>query len=393
MDDLLFQYNPWWETAGFLSGIRPRGRYVDWILSRLSDRQVLLLSGLRRVGKSTIMRLAIDQLIKKGHSPSSILYVSLDDYMLRQNSILDVVNGFRQIHKHSVDTPVIVMLDEITAKEGYQQQLKNLIDRERVSIVAASSSSSLLQDQRALLTGRSQTLEIQPLTLEEYLDFKDVSLTRRDAQLLDRYFRDYVRDGGLPEHVLHPSRDYLMNLVDDIIQKDITALHGLKDHQVVRDYFTLLMERSGKQVSINKLANILSLSPDTSRRYLGYFENAYLIHPVSRWGKTNERILSPKKIYACDLGIKHLFIGDRDWGGYFENYIYLRLRQHQRVHYVRHGEQELDFLTEDNTLIEAKYNSELVGAQLKAFKEFPATRKQVIGSVRDTQGINELWET
>ncbi|MFP4406958.1 MAG: ATP-binding protein [Spirochaetaceae bacterium] len=393
MDDLLFQYNPWWDNADFLSGIRPRDRYVDWILSRLSDRQVLLLSGLRRIGKSTIMRLAIDQLIKKGHSPSSILYVSLDDYMLRQDSILDVVNGFRQIHKHSVDTPVIVMLDEITAKEGFQQQLKNLVDRERVNIVAASSSSSLLQDHKALLTGRSQTLEIQPLTLDEYLDFKDVSLARRDAQLLDRYFRDYVREGGLPEQVLHPSRDYLMNLVDDIIQKDITALHGLKDHQVVRDYFTLLMERSGRQVSINKLANILNLSPDTSRRYLGYFENAYLIYPVSRWGKTNERILSPKKIYACDLGIKHLFIGDRDWGSYFENYIYLRLRQHQRVHYVRHGEQELDFLTEDNTLIEAKYNSELAGAQLKAFEEFPATRKQVIGSVRDTQSINELWET
>ncbi len=393
MDDLLFQYNPWWEATDFLSGIKPRDRYVDWILSRLSERHALLLSGLRRVGKSTIMRLVVDQLIKRGHAPSTILYVSLDDYMLRQNSILDVVNSFRQINKHSVDVPVVVMLDEITAKEGFQQQLKNLVDRERVTIVAASSSSSLLQDQKALLTGRSQTLEIQPLTLEEYLDFKDVSVARRDAQLLDRYFRDYVRDGGLPEHVLHPSRDYLMNLVDDIIQKDITALHGLKDHQVVRDYFTLLMERSGKQVSINKLANILSLSPDTSRRYLGYFEDAYLIHSVSRWGKTNERILSPKKIYACDLGIKHLFIGDRDWGSYFENYIYLCLRQHQRVHYVRSGEHELDFLTEDETLIEVKYNSELAGAQLSAFNEFPATRKQIIASVRDTQIINELWET
>lgn len=393
MDDLLFQYNPWWENGDFLSGIKPRDRYVDWILSQLSERQALLLSGLRRVGKSTIMRLVIDQLIKNGHSPSSILYVSLDDYMLRQKSILDVVNGFRKIHKHSVDTPAILMLDEITAKEGFQQQLKNLIDRDWVTIVAAASSSSLLQDQKALLTGRSQMLEIQPLTLEEYLDFKDVSLARRDAQLLDRYFRDYVREGGLPEHVLHPSRDYLMNLVDDIIQKDITALHGLKNHQVARDFFTLLMERSGKQVSINKLANILSLSPDTSRRYLSYFEDAYLIHPVSRWSKTNERILSPKKIYACDLGIKHLFIGDRDWGSYFENYIYLRLRQHQRVHYVRHGNQELDFLTEDETLIEVKYNSELAGAQLNAFNEFPATRKEVIGSVRDTQIINGLWKT
>lgn len=392
MDDLLFQYNPWWDGTDFLSGIRPRERYVDWIVSVLSERRALLLSGIRRVGKSTVMRLVVDRLIRQGRSPTSILYVSLDDYMLRKNSILDVVSGFRQIHKHSVDDSIIIMLDEITAKEGFQQQVKNLIDRERVTIIAASSSSSLLQDQKALLTGRSQTIEIQPLTLKEYLDFKDVAVPRRDAQLLDRYFREYVRDGGLPEHVLHPSREYLMSLVDDIIQKDITAHHGLKDQQVVRDYFTLLMERSGKQVSINKLANILSLSPDTSRRYLGFFEDAFLIHPVSRWGKTNERILSQKKIYAGDLGIKHLFIGNRDWGSYFENYVYLRLRQHQRVHYVRSGEYELDFMTEDKTLIEVKYDSELAGAQLEAFREFPASRKEIIGSVRDCEIIDTLWK-
>ena len=64
-------------------------------------------------------------------------------------------------------------------------------------------------------------------------------------------------------HVLQPERDYLMNLVDDIIQENITAFHGLKDHQIPRDYFTLLMERSGKQASINKLSNILKISPDT----------------------------------------------------------------------------------------------------------------------------------
>ncbi len=393
MDDLLYQYNPWWEDEDFLEGIKPRKKYVDWVVSRLSERRALLLSGLRRVGKSTIMRLVIHRLIEEGFPPESILYVSLDDYMLRNETILDILNNFRQLHKHSVDDPVVVMLDEITAKEDFHQQLKNLIDRRGLTIVAASSSSSLLHDQKALLTGRSKTLEIHPLTLDEYLAFKEISLTRRDVQLLDRYFRDYVRDGGLPEHVLYPSRDYLMNLVDDIIQKDITALHGLKDHQIARDFFTLLMERSGKQVSINKMANILGLSPDTSRRYLGYFENAYLIHPVSRWGTTNERILSPKKIYACDLGIKHLFIGNRDWGSYFENYIYLRLRQHQRVHYVRYGDNELDFLTEDKTLIEVKYNTELDGPQLRAFEEYPATRKQVIRSVRDAKIIEDYWKT
>ena len=392
MEELLYQYNPWWEGAEFVADVRPRRRYVDRLVDVLSEKRVVLLSGLRRVGKSTIMRLVADALIGQGTLPQAILYVSLDDYVLRRNSILDVVTTFRQIHKLSVDDPVVLLLDEVTAKDDFHQQLKTLIDRERVAIIAAASSSSLLKDHQALLTGRSTTVEVQPLAFEEYLGFRGIEIPRRDYHLLDTYFRDYVRGGGLPEHVLSPRRDYLMNLVDDIIQKDITAFHGLRDHQVVRDYFSLLMERSGKQVSINKLGNILGLSPDTSRRYLGYFQDTYLVHLVPRWGKTNERILSPKKVYACDLGIKHLFIGDRDWGSYFENYVYLQLRRYQEVYYVRSGEQELDFLTSDKTLIEAKYNAELEGKQKDAFDAFPATRKHVLKSVRDIDVIDGIWE-
>ncbi|MDL1963833.1 MAG: DUF4143 domain-containing protein [Deltaproteobacteria bacterium] len=80
------------------------------------------------------------------------------------------------------------------------------------------------------------------------------------------------------------------------------------------------MERSGKQLSINKIGKILNISPDTSKRYLSYFESTYLIHLLPRWGKTNQKLLSPKKIYASDLGIKYLFMGERDLGSYFENY-------------------------------------------------------------------------
>jgi predicted AAA+ superfamily ATPase len=393
VEELLYQYNPWWEGTEFVADVRPRGRYVDRLVDVLSEKRAVLLSGLRRVGKSTIMRLVADALITQGTLPQRILYVSLDDYVLRPNSILDVVTRFRQIHKLSVDDPVVLLLDEVTAKDDFHQQLKTLIDRGRIAVIAAASSSSLLKDQQALLTGRSTTVEVQPLSFEEYLRFRGIEIPRRDYHLLDTYFRDYVRTGGLPEHVLSPSRDYLMNLVDDIIQKDITAFHGLRDHQVVRDYFSLLMERSGKQVSINKLGNILGLSPDTSRRYLGYFQDSYLVHLVPRWGKTNGRILSPKKVYACDLGIKHLFIGDRNWGSYFENYVYLQLRRYQEVYYVRSGGQELDFLTSDETLIEAKFNAELEGKQKDAFDAFPAKRKHVLKSVRDIDVIDRIWET
>ncbi len=393
MDDLLYQYNPWWEEPLDLSALKPRKRQLEQIHRLLSPGRVLLLTGLRRVGKTSLMRLLVARLVRDGTPAREILYVSLDDYLLRKQSIIEVVASYRRLHRISVDRSVHLLLDEVTYKEDFQQQLKNLIDRENATVVATSSSSSLLRDQRAFLTGRSTTLEIQPLDFPEYMEFKGIAPARRDQHLLDGYFRDYMREGGLPEHVLRPRREYVMDLVDDIIQKDIAAFHGVRDHQVLRDYFTLLMERAGKMTSINKIGRILSISPDTSRRYLRYFEDTFLVHLVQRWGKTNERILSPRKLYACDLAVKHVFVGDRDLGSYFENYVYLRLRPHQPVFYFYENGVELDFVTGDGTLIEAKYNSSLEGAQLRAFEDHPSPRKLVVDSVAGLSVIEELWQT
>jgi predicted AAA+ superfamily ATPase len=175
-----------------------------------------------------------------------------------------------------------------------------------------------------------------------------------------------------------------------IIQKDITAFHSLKNHQILRDYFTLLMERSGKQLSINKIGKILNISSDTSKRYLNYFESTYLIHLLPRWGKTNQKILSAKKIYASDLGIKYLFMGERDLGSYFENYIYLLLRNKKTLYYLYENTTEIDFFTEDKILIESKFYSKLNKQQEKLYQEYPADKKIVIDSVAKLSVLNEI---
>jgi uncharacterized protein len=327
MEALLYQYNPWWEDTVKNTGIRPREKYLKELRSYSELKQIAILTGLRRVGKTTLMKLIIEELIVSGVDPRYILYVSLDDYLLSKKSIIDIVNEYRKTHKIKVGDKVYLFLDEVAYKEDFHIQLKNIYDSQNAKIFAASSSASMLRDKKASLSGRSVTLEIKPLDLYEYLFFKDINLKIRDKQLYKSYFLEYCKTGGMPENVLNPRREYLMNLLDDIIQKDITAFHGIKNHQILRDYFTLLMERSGKQCSINKLGKILNISPDTSKRYLNYFESAYLIHLLPRWGKSNQKLLSPKKIYASDLGIKYMFVGERDIGSYFENYIYLLLRQ------------------------------------------------------------------
>ncbi len=390
MNELLYQYNPWWEESFKNDNVKPREKYLVELRKYLDFKQIIILTGLRRVGKTTLMKLIIEELITKGIDSKHILYVSLDDYLLHKNNILEIVNEFRQVHKIKIEEKIYLFLDEVTYKEDFHVQLKNIYDSQNTKLFVASSSASMLRDKKASLTGRAITLEIKPLDLEEYLFFNGVTIKKRDKQLYKTHFLEYCKVGGLPENVLNPNREYLMNLVDDIIQKDITAFHAIKNHQIVRDYFTLLMERSGKQLSINKIGKILGISPDTSKRYLGFFESTYLIHLLPRWGKTNQKLLSAKKIYASDLGIKHMFMGERDLGSYFENYIYLLLRNKKMLYYLYENTTEIDFFTEDKILIESKFYAELNKKQEKLFNEYPANKKLIIDSVEKLAILNEI---
>jgi len=391
MEELLYQYNPWWEEDYKTTDLIERTNYFQRLVQSLENRSIIFLTGLRRVGKTSLMKLLISYLLKTDMDPKYLLYISLDDYSLRSNSLEEILNEYKKIHKIPIEKKIYVFFDEVTYKEDYHQQLKNLYDKLNIKIYATSSSSSLLKDKKAFLTGRSITYEIKPLDFYEYLIFKNVKIKKSEEYLFDTYFKDYIKEGGMPENVLHPSREYLVNLIDDIIQKDIIAFHGLRNHQILRDFFLLLMERSGKQLSINKIGNILNISPDTARRYLGYFEDTYLIHLLSRYGKTNEKILSAKKIYACDLGIKYLFLGDRDLGSYFENYIYLKLRNNKEVFYLYENNSEIDFITSDGILIESKYNAELNEKQKLLFDSYLAKDKYIIDSVKKLREL-EKWD-
>ncbi len=390
MDTILHRYNPWWTGAvDPLPGI-PRPSVETLIWQYLSNEQIIFITGLRRIGKTTLMKMTIHRLISEAITDGNhILYVSLDDYQLQKHSILEVIESFRKINRLSFKESVFLFLDEITHQEDYEIQLKNLHDAGNVKIIASASSASLLKSQKAYLTGRHFDIEVNPLTFREYLDFKKISILPGDEGLMEPYFDDFLKTGGIPAYVLSGNADYLRELVDDILYKDIAAIQQVRDMRILKEFFMLLMERAGKQFSINKIANILQLSPDTARRYLDLFADTFLIHLVSRHGKTNERLLSPKKIYAADTGIRCLFTGFRDKGSLFENYVYLRLRKYDPT-YIYENKTEIDFFLTDKILIEVKYHHEpLSPAQEKLFNTCPAKTRKIIRNEQDLEDVTK----
>ncbi len=388
METVLFRYNPWWTSPFSLPDVRDRPALFQEMLNQLKNQEVVFLTGLRRIGKTTLMKMLIGHLINvKGIEPRSILYISLDDYLLEKRTILEIVEEFRKISHLKFDDFIYLFLDEVTHKVDYEIQLKNLYDNHRAKVYASSSGSSLLKSRKAYLTGRSRILEVPPLTFNEYLEFKEIHLKPQDEHLLERYFEDFLQAGGIPEFVLHGESRYLQDLADDIIYKDISAIHGIRDIQLLKDYFLLLMERSGKVLSINKIASILSIAPDTARRYMDLFAETNLVYMVERYGKTNERLLAPRKIYSADTGIRSFFTGFRDKGSLFENYIYLCLRKYH-PEYVYQDGIEIDFLLERKTLMEIKYHQEELSPKQKLLMDsFPAAEKVVIRTNKDL----EIW--
>ena len=383
MEDAFYRYNPWWEGKYSLEGIVQRPVILEQLKKHLPSKEILFITGLRRVGKTTLLKLLIKYLIEeKEIKPSCIFYISLDDYHFSKSSVLELIEEYRKTQKISFKEKVYLFLDEIAYKENYEQQLKNLCDGQNVKVYTSSSSASILKSKKPFLTGRSSILEVLPLDFQEYLDFKQIKIAKADKHLLEKYFEDYLKTGGLPEYVLHSNVEYLKELVNDIIYKDIVAFYKIKTPSILKDFFMLLMERAGKVASINKLARILNISPDTAKRYLQMFADTYLIYLVSRYGKTNEMILAPKKVYAADLGIRTFFTGFRDKGSLFENYVFLKIKN-KNPQYIYENGSEIDFLTEDKILIEVKYKSEMPEKQKLLFKNLRAKKKVVIKSIYD----------
>jgi predicted AAA+ superfamily ATPase len=329
------------------------------------------------------MKLVIKKLLEVGMDPRKIFFISLDEYTLKDKPIAEILDDYRGIMKLSVDEKIFVFFDEVTYKPDFDIELKNLYDSQNVKVFASASNSFLLQDKKAYLTGRSKLFAVNPLTFNEFLLFKNTEIKKKDQHLFDSYFEDYLKSGGIPEYVLTGDFEYIKNLVDDIIYKDIAAVHGIRDLSLLKDFFLLLMERAGKQLSLNKMASILSVSVDTVSRYQEYFFRTFLIQSIQRHGKTNERVLSPKKVYAADTGIRNYFTGFRDKGSLFENYVFNRIK-HLNPQYVYQDQTEIDFLTENGILAEAKYHNEpLSPKQQKLFDAFTARAKIIIRNEDD----------
>ncbi len=383
--------NPWWEGRTFDTGIE-REKYLQQLQPLLQAKGIIFLTGLRRVGKTTLLKQLIKGLLETVNSPF-ILYLTLDFIAFKGKTIHDLVQEFRQMHGHKIDQPIYLFLDEVTYIPSYEQELKNFYDLEQVKIIASSSSASLLKSKNSFLVGRSRFFEIVPLDFEEYLQFKKIVVGKAERYLLPKYFDEYLQMGGLPEYVLTGDPQVIKGTVEQIIYKDIITLHDIKEKDSVERLFLLLCERVGKPLTYAKLARVLGLSVDSIRRYISYFRDTFLFYAIDKYAKSlNERTYSPKKMYIADTGIRTVFAGSRDKGALFENMVFLKIKD-KNPHYFYERGKEIDFIIEwkkEKIALEVKYKEKVDADELTFFNESKFSKKILVQGVQDLTKLEEL---
>jgi len=239
------------------------------------------------------------------------------------------------------------------------------------------------------------------LSFPEYLQFRGLSPSLSEDYKYESLAEEYLSLGGYPEQVLQPSQEYLLNLLDDILARDLTRLHSLKKPFLLKELLRLIAAAAGSRTSFNKLAKVLGISVDTVKEYIGYFEMAFLIKSVEKWTTSwSEKIYAQKKIYLWDLGVKSLFTGSGDLGSKAENAVLIELlRSGISGGYFAESEREVDFVmgTAESPLpLEVKYlesfdwqDKRFAGLRL-FLKRFPATRKALVitKDVETTMEVN-----
>ncbi|MDK2373322.1 MAG: ATP-binding protein [Candidatus Korarchaeota archaeon] len=353
--DLLLLFNPWWRdgsVGGDLAKPYRRKIFTD-VVKGLDLRQIQLITGLRRVGKSTILYQLVDHLIGRGVQPRRIVYYSFD---VAEDGILEILRSYSQLT--GVDwrsERVYLLLDEIQKVDGWSSWLKIIYDSHPnlKILVSGSSSLHLEEDAQRNLAGRYIIHKVEPLSLIEFFELKtgrtvdNPDLWRDDLlAVLEEYLRK-----PFPEIVNWSDVPALTYIRESVLEKVLASDLSTRGLDRFRTYeiLSLLFSEPGLYLNVNTLAGEVGMSKKTLYKYLGYMENSYLVRILRNY-RPSVRASSRKmkRIYPYHWSLLYGLVPRIERGALLESIAASLLNA---VYYWREGVREVDFVVLDGDSI------------------------------------------
>ncbi|MCX5971239.1 MAG: ATP-binding protein [Coprothermobacterota bacterium] len=362
--EILSNYNRFWLSgrieAGVVRDILPA------CLRQVDSKEVVVIKGVHRCGKSTLMAQIIKALLARGEKPTAILRVNLEEPLFSSEYSTDLLEQIYRLWRERVQPEgrCLLFLDEVQNIPGWEGWVRGRIDTEDLKVFVTGSSSQLLsREVGTKLTGRQVSFEVFPLSFLEYLRFKGMEAItpleyEANKAAIRRYFADYLQYGGFPEVVLKEAvedKDLLLkNYFEDLLFRDIVARHEVRDVANLRNLAVYLLTNIARTTSINKLRRNFSISQDKTEHYVSAILESYLLSRLQMFSYSLKSTLRAGfKPYAVDTGLRNrvAFSFSEDLGWLAENVVYAHLvREHEEVYFLAdHG--ETDFIVKEGTRI------------------------------------------
>lgn len=410
----LIKFNGWWSTGQLPKQFIWKLKRFAFkkIFSHLENPYILLLTGLRRSGKTVIVYQCIEKLLNQGVPPENILYLSFED-MLGTN-LKEIIEAYRKLALPK--GKVYCFFDEVHFLPDWSNQIKVYFDqKENMKFVVTGSSSHLmLQTTSESLTGRVNILPLYPMSFREFLHLKgisvDTSLTIFDdgIQKIDKEkvkllgfkeqfnqeFESFLAFGGIPEHLdkfsnVESWHQFLrQNYLILVMFKDILMSYEIRDSRTLLSLTQYLADTITTPLSLNSISKILGVKKDTVSNYLRYLEEAFLIGEANFFSASPAKtIRRNSKIYLSDIGLVQaisttfLFQSDTEMSKIIESFIFQELRAALMNHtgyefpdmYYWKNKHEVDFILKTSHLtlpIEVKYRNQIDMKDLKGLTDF-----------------------
>lgn len=323
-------------------------------LKRHRDKPIIkVVSGVRRSGKSTLLKLFRNFLKEEGVPPENMLSINFEDMQFSNLREAKALHRFLS-EKISDKDKVYIFLDEIQHVHEFERVVDSLFIQENVDLYITGSNAYFLSGELAtLLSGRYVEQKLLPLSFAEFATYKKQNNDNRSANDL---FNEYLKS-SLPYTIFtdtdEESLEYLNGVYSTVVLNDIVARLKISEVRVLERVIETLFSSVGSLVTINKIRNTLvskgvSISNQTVEKYLKGILDSLIMYEAKRFDIHGRELLdSQGKYFVVDIGLRRLVLRDhlQDYGHVLENIVYLELlRRGNKVYVGKVGSYEVDFV-------------------------------------------------
>lgn len=346
-----------------------RKRYLEQIKPFIGKPVIKVITGIRRCGKSTFIKLIVNSLIDTGVSSENILLINKDSLEFDQLKTYQQLATYVIEHFKNVTGKKYLFIDEVQEIEGWEKAISGFLSDEIADLFITGSNSRMLSSELATyISGRYVEFKMYPLTFSEFLKFRNVT----ESEKTESEFGLFMKYGGFPgiHHMEYDDEvidQYVTSIYNTILLKDVVARNNLRDITLLERISQFAANNCGNITSSKKISDFLKSqkvkgSVDTVQNYLSMLSAAFIFHKVSRFDIKGKRLLEiHEKYYMGDIGLKHSMLGYKmnDISGHLENIVFLELlARGYKVNIGKINELEVDFIatrTDQKIYIQVAY--------------------------------------